>query len=118
MITKNQLIKKLNDSRITFQLHEHEALFTVKDSEKKRGSIEGIHTKNLFLKNKKKEYFLFSCEENQTVDIKKLSKSNCVDKYLIHNGSKIMLDTIIKKSVNHWYLATCLSLKKPLLKNI
>ena len=35
MITKNQLIKKLNDSRITFQLHEHEALFTVKDSEKK-----------------------------------------------------------------------------------
>ena len=48
MITKNQLIKKLNDSRITFQLHEHEALFTVKDSEKKRGGIEGIHTKNLF----------------------------------------------------------------------
>ena len=75
MITKNQLIKKLNDSRITFQLHEHEALFTVKDSEKKRGGIEGIHTKNLFLKNKKKEYFLFSCEENQSVDIKKLSKS-------------------------------------------
>ena len=75
MITKNQLIKKLNDSRITFQLHEHEALFTVKDSEKERGSIEGIHTKNLFLKNKKKEYFLFSCEENQLVDLKKLSKS-------------------------------------------
>ena len=75
MITKNQLIKKLNDSRITFQLHEHEALFTVKDSEKNRGSIEGIHTKNLFLKNKKKEYFLFSCEEKQSVDIKKLSKS-------------------------------------------
>ena len=30
--------------------------------------------------------------------IKKLNKSNHVDKYLIHNGSKIMLDTIIKKS--------------------
>ena len=58
MITKNQLIKKLNDSRITFQLHEHEALFTVKDSEKKGGGIEGIHTKNLFLKNKKKGIFL------------------------------------------------------------
>ena len=75
MITKNQLIRKLNDSQIKFKLHEHEALFTVKDSEKKRGSIEGIHTKNLFLKNKKNQYFLFSCEENQPVDIKKLSKS-------------------------------------------
>jgi len=75
MITKNQLLKKLKDSQITFQLHEHEALFTVRDSEKKRGSITGIHTKNLFLKNKKREYFLFSCEENRTVDLKKLSKS-------------------------------------------
>ena len=32
------------------------------------------------------------------ISIKKLNKSNDVDKYLIHNGSKIMLDTIIKKS--------------------
>jgi len=75
MITKNQLIKKLNDSQISFQLHKHEALYTVKDSEKKRGIIGGIHTKNLFLKNKKKEYFLFSCEENQFIDLKKISKS-------------------------------------------
>jgi len=75
MISKKQLLKKLTDSQITFQLHEHEALFTVRDSEKKRGSITGIHTKNLFLKNKQREYFLFSCEENRTVDLKKLSKS-------------------------------------------
>ena len=64
MITKNQLIKKLNDSRITFQLHEHEALFTVRDSEKKRGSIEGIHTKNLFLKNKKRNISYFPAKKN------------------------------------------------------
>ena len=75
MITKNQLLQKLNDSQIAFRLHEHEPLFTVSDSEKKRGDIEGVHTKNLFLKNKKREYFLFSCEESQSVDLKKLSKS-------------------------------------------
>ena len=36
MITKNQLLQKLNDSQIAFRLHEHEPLFTVSDSEKKR----------------------------------------------------------------------------------
>jgi len=75
MITKNQLLQKLNDSQIAFRLHEHEPLFTVSDSEKKRGDVEGAHTKNLFLKNKKEEYFLFSCEESRSVDLKKLSKS-------------------------------------------
>ena len=75
MITKNQLLQKLNDSQVAFQLHEHEPLFTVGDSEKKRGNIKGVHTKNLFLKNKKNKYFLFSCEESRSVDLKKLSKS-------------------------------------------
>ena len=75
MITKNQLLQKLNDSQVAFQLHEHEPLFTVRDSEKKRGDIKGVHTKNLFLKNKKNKYFLFSCEESRSVDLKKLSKS-------------------------------------------
>ena len=75
MITKIQLIKKLNESKIVFQLHEHEALFTVTDSKQKREGMVGSHTKNLFLKNKKSEYFLFSCQENQSVDLKKLSKS-------------------------------------------
>jgi len=75
MITKDKLIKKLSDSQIAFQLHEHEPFFTVNDSEKKRGIIGGVHTKNLFLKNKKNEYFLFSCEEKQFVDLKKLSKT-------------------------------------------
>ena len=75
MITKNQLIEKLNNSQIAFQLHEHEPLFTINDSEKKRGDIVGAHTKNLFLKNKKRKYFLFSCEESLSVDLKKISKA-------------------------------------------
>ena len=33
------------------------------------------HTKNLFLKNKKNNFFLFSCDENAKVDLKLFSKS-------------------------------------------
>ena len=56
-------------------VHKHEALFTVEDSKKLRGSIGGTHSKNLFLKNKKNEFFLLSCEETDKVDLKKISKS-------------------------------------------
>ena len=74
MLTKRQLISKLNLSKIKYELTEHDPLFTVKDSVEKRGTISGSHSKNLFLKNKKNEFFLISCEENDNVDLKKLSK--------------------------------------------
>ena len=61
--------------RDRFQIHDHDPLFTVEDSESLRGEIKGAHTKNLFLKNKKNNFFLFSCEENAKVDLKLFSKS-------------------------------------------
>ena len=76
MYSKSDIIDKLNNDKIKYQLTEHEALFTVKDSNEKRGLIEGAHTKNLFLKNKKNNFFLFSCLENTKIDLKKLGKSN------------------------------------------
>ena len=48
--------------------------FTVNDSMKFRGNIEGAHTKNLFLKDKKKNFYLFSCLENTIIDLKFLRK--------------------------------------------
>ena len=48
----------------------HEPLFTVTDSQRLRGEIPGAHTKNLFLKDKKDNYFLLTVEEEATVDLK------------------------------------------------
>jgi hypothetical protein len=39
-------------------------LFTVADSQALRGEIAGGHTKNLFLKDKKDNYFLMTVEED------------------------------------------------------
>jgi len=75
MLNKESLITKLIKFNIEFEVHEHEAFFTVNDSVKKRSSINGSHTKNLFFKNKKNQFFLFSCAENTQIDIKKLGKS-------------------------------------------
>ena len=64
MLTKTDLFELLSAKNKDFQIHDHEPLFTVEDSENLRGEIKGAHTKNLFLKNKKNNFFLFSCDEN------------------------------------------------------
>jgi len=70
-----ELIELLKKERYGAKVHQHDALFTVEDSKKLRGKIEGSHSKNLFLKNKKNEFFLLSCEEADKIDLKKISKS-------------------------------------------
>ena len=52
-----------DEKKLPYVLSNHAPLHSVKDSQSLRGKIEGSHTKNLFLKNKKNEYFLFSCLE-------------------------------------------------------
>ena len=75
MLTPNELIKLLEIRGYDYDFHEHNALFTVEDSNKLRGEIAGLHSKNLFLKNKKNKFFLFSCEEFSKINLKTISKS-------------------------------------------
>ena len=65
----------LKKEKYDIEVHQHDALFTVEDSKKLRGKIDGAHSKNLFLKNKKNDFFLLSCEEADKIDLKKISKS-------------------------------------------
>ena len=75
MLTKSDLFEILSVKGLDFQIHNHQPLFTVEDSENMRGAINGAHSKNLFLKNKKDKFFLFSCHENAKVDLRRFSKS-------------------------------------------
>ena len=75
MYNSFELIKLLKKENCNIKVHEHDALFTVQDSKKLRGEIEGAHTKNLFLKNKKNKFFLLTFEEADKVDLKRISKS-------------------------------------------
>ena len=70
--TKNELLKYLGDCNIEFIEYNHDPLFTVKESVQLRGKIQGAHTKNLFLKDKKKRFYLLSCIEDKKIDLKKL----------------------------------------------
>ena len=74
MIDYKSLIKLLDEKNINYSLYNHLPLFTVDDSKKLRGDINGAHTKNLFLQTKKKKFYLFSCLESIKIDLKLLRK--------------------------------------------
>ena len=73
MIDYKSLIKLLDEKNISYLLYNHLPLFTVDDSKKLRGNINGAHTKNLFLKTKKRQFYLFSCLESTKIDLKLLT---------------------------------------------
>ncbi|MFK8253900.1 prolyl-tRNA synthetase associated domain-containing protein [Ancylobacter terrae] len=66
------LFARLADLGIETRTVEHPPLFTVEDSQRLRGTIQGGHTKNLFLKDKKGNVFLVVVEEDARVDLKTL----------------------------------------------
>ncbi len=60
--TRQELFDLLSDLNIETTTHDHEAVFTVEESAKIKQDIPGGHTKNLFLKDKKGNFFLLVAE--------------------------------------------------------
>lgn len=74
-MTHKDLFKLLDDFQIAFELYEHPPLFTVEEASEFNRSVKGGHSKNLFLKDKKNQFFLISVIDTKRVDLKTLSKS-------------------------------------------
>lgn len=70
--TPADLFAYLDRHGIAVATMEHPALFTVEDSKALRGSIDGAHTKNLFLKDRKGGLFLVVAEEDAAIDLKRI----------------------------------------------
>ncbi|WP_157014363.1 prolyl-tRNA synthetase associated domain-containing protein [Mesorhizobium xinjiangense] len=70
--SEQELITFLDELGIAHETVRHPPLFTVEQSQALRGQIPGSHTKNLFLKDKKGQYFLLTLAEDAQVDLKSL----------------------------------------------
>ncbi|WP_313194782.1 prolyl-tRNA synthetase associated domain-containing protein [Shinella zoogloeoides] len=68
--TDKDLFQFLDGLGIAHTTKEHAPVFTVAESVALRDEIPGGHTKNLFVKDKKDNYFLMTVEEHATVDLK------------------------------------------------
>jgi Ala-tRNA(Pro) deacylase len=70
----DELLTYLADQGILAKTFDHPAVHTVEESRALRGDIPGVHTKNLFLRDGKKRFFLFVTDESKPVNLKALSK--------------------------------------------
>lgn len=73
-ISPTQLLARLDALGIDVEMTEHAPLHTVAESQALRGEIAGRHTKNLFLKDKKDNFFLVTTGEDTEVDLKAIHR--------------------------------------------
>lgn len=68
--TREELFRFLDELGIKHATKDHPPVYTVAESVSLRDEIPGGHTKNLFVKDKKDQFFLLTVEENAAVDLK------------------------------------------------
>jgi Ala-tRNA(Pro) deacylase len=72
--TAEDLFRFLDELGIAYSTKQHAPVFTVAESESLRDAIPGGHTKNLFVKDKKDQFFVLTVEEHAVVDLKTVHK--------------------------------------------
>lgn len=71
-LSSEDLLALLEGNGISAETFSHPPVHTVADAVALRGEIAGLHTKNLFLRDGKKNLFLVTLEETTKVDLKAL----------------------------------------------
>ena len=70
---KDAVYQALDALGIGYTVTEHEAAFTVEQADTLYGHLEGGHSKNLFLRNKKgRQHYLIVAESHRPVDLKRV----------------------------------------------
>ena len=72
MAVEEKLFERLGELGIAWELHEHDAVFTVEASAHLHDEIPGAHTKNLFLKDNGGAFWLVTVPSEARVDLKAL----------------------------------------------
>lgn len=67
-----QLLGRLSDLGIAAATHHHPPVFTVEESQALRGSLPGVHCKNLLLRDRKHRLWLLVCREDCALNLKSL----------------------------------------------
>ena len=68
----SEVLNYLERIGIMAKTYEHAAVHTVEESRELRGNIPGIHTKNLFLRDSRKNFFLVVTDEANQINLKAL----------------------------------------------
>lgn len=67
------LLRRLDELGVAHDTIGHAPVFTVDEALRLRGRIQGAHSKNLFVRDKKERHWLVSCLSNRKVDLRWLA---------------------------------------------
>lgn len=81
----------LNELNINYEEIEHKAVYTVEEASCLSGRIEGIGCKNLFLTDKKNNYFLYLLRDDKKADLKELGNFLDVKRLTFGNDESLNL---------------------------
>jgi Ala-tRNA(Pro) deacylase len=70
--TQEELLNVLNQINIEYTNHEHPAVYTVEEADLHHDGIDGVHSKNLFFKDRKKNLFLVVTLSDKPIKIKEV----------------------------------------------
>ena len=68
------LYRRFSELGLAWSTHAHAPVFTVEEARDLRGSLPGLHTKNLFLEDRKGRFWLVVAREELAVDLNALAK--------------------------------------------
>lgn len=74
-LNDQDLINLLDELGIAHSTAEHPPLRTVEDSKRLRGTLNGAHVKNLFLRDKKGGFWLVVAQEDTKIDLRQVASA-------------------------------------------
>lgn len=85
-----EFLARLESLGIAHKTFEHDPVFTVEESKRMRGDLDGAHVKNLFLRNKKGSMWLVTCHEDRPVDLKWLAETLGAGRFSFASPERLM----------------------------
>lgn len=86
----NQLEEYLRKHNIEYKEHKHPAVFTVDETNKLNLHFPFMHTKSLFLKDNKSNFYLMCMNADKRLDMKQLRKKLHVNKLHFASSEELM----------------------------
>jgi len=90
---RNSLLAFLTEAGIEQKTHDHPAVFRVEEGLDLKADLPGLHTKNLFLKDKKGRLWLISAAQDTVIDLKRAHKTLGSDRLSFGNET-LMWETL------------------------
>lgn len=89
MEKKKQVTDYLQHHNISFQIIDHPPLFTVEEAKSREHKIPGTHTKNIFIRDKKKNFSMITLAAHKMLDTKMFKLQASISDFSFANPEQL-----------------------------